>query len=170
MECEAKFRKHPSMPDMVAEMRRCCGSTEVRGLGEPSAREGNLLRLFGIVRAPSDSWMRERLDVLDAEELRRPFKLLSLAQRGAEEYEWLGGRHMLSVDGTGCFSSPTVHCDNCCKKNRRHGSVEYCHQSCNDWQSPVRGAGASGAPGGGSAGADPEGGRREEERLRAQAR
>ena len=102
--------------------------------------------------------MRERLDVLDPEELRRPFKrLFALAQRGGvlKEYEWLGGRHVLSVDGTGHFSSPTVHCDNCCVKNRRDGDVEYYHQARSDWQAPVRGAGASGAPAGGAAGADP---------------
>ena len=105
---------------------------DARGLGEPSAREGNLRSLFGIGRAPSDSRMRERLDALDPEELRRPFRrLFALAQRGGvlKEYEWLGGRHVLSVDGTGHFSSPTVHCDNCCVKNRRDGSVEYYHQS-----------------------------------------
>ena len=49
---------------------------DARGLGEPSAREGNLCSLFGIGRAPSDSRMRERLDALDPEELRRPFKRL----------------------------------------------------------------------------------------------
>ena len=80
---------------------------DARGLGEPSAREGNLRSLFGIGRAPSDSRMRERLDVLDPEDLRRPFKrLFALAQRGGvlREYEWLGGRHVLSVDGTEhCF-------------------------------------------------------------------
>ena len=105
---------------------------DARGLGEPSAREGNLRSLFGIGRAPSDSRMRERLDALDPEELRRPFRrLFALAQRGGvlREYEWLGGRHVLSVDGTGHFSSPTVHCDNCCVKKRRDGSVEYYHQS-----------------------------------------
>ncbi len=76
--------------------------------------------------------MRERLDALDPEELRRPFKrLFALAQRGGvlRGYEWLGGRHLLSVDGTGHFSSPTVHCGNCCVKRRRDGSLEYYHQS-----------------------------------------
>ena len=90
---------------------------DVRGLGEPSAREENLRSLFGVGRAPSDSRMRERLDEVDPSSLRRPFKrLFALAQRGGvlKGYEWLGGRHLLSVDGTGHFSSPTVHCGNCC--------------------------------------------------------
>ncbi len=76
--------------------------------------------------------MRERLDALDPEELRRPFKRpFALAQRGGvlRECEWLGGRRVPSVDGTGRFSSPTVHCGNCCVKNRRDGSVEHCRQS-----------------------------------------
>ena len=71
---------------------------DARGLGEPSAREGNLLRLFGIVRAPSDSRMRERLDALDPEELRRPFKrLFALAQRGGVPRSTSGW-----ADGTCC--------------------------------------------------------------------
>ncbi len=52
--------------------------------------------------------MRERLDALDEEEPRRPFKRpFALAQRGGvlKECEWLGGRPVPSVDGTGPFSS-----------------------------------------------------------------
>ena len=107
---------------------------DARGIGE--ARDGlrreNLRSLFGIVRAPSDSRMRERLDELDPAELRRPFKrLFALAQRGGalKEFEWLGGRHLLSVDGTGHFSSPTVHCGHCSVKNHKDGTRTYYHQS-----------------------------------------
>ena len=73
--------------------------------------EGNLRSLFGIGRAPSDSRMRDRLDALNPEEP-CPFKhLFALAPRGRvlKEYEWLGGRPVLSVDGTSHFSSLTVH-------------------------------------------------------------
>ena len=130
---------------------------DARGLGDGSdgTRRENLRTLFGIERAPSDVRLRERLDELDPAELRRPFKrLFGLAQRGGvpKDFEWLGGRHLLSVDGTGHFSSPTVHCANCCVKERADGGREYYHQS-------LCGAGASEAPGGsagGSAGADPE--------------
>ena len=92
----------------------------------------------GIERAPSDARLRERLDELDPRELRRPFKrLFGLAQRGGvlKDFEWLGGRHLLSVDGTGHFSSPTVHCANCCV------GVEYYHQS----EAPGGSAGGSAA-------------------------
>ena len=107
---------------------------DARGLGDGSdgTRRENLRTLFGIERAPSDARLRERLDELDPRELRRPFKrLFGLAQRGGvlKDFEWLGGRHLLSVDGTGHFSSPTVHCANCCVKERADGGVEYYHQS-----------------------------------------
>ncbi len=107
---------------------------DARGLGDGAdgTRRENLRTLFGIERAPSDTRLRERLDELDPRELRRPFKrLFGLAQRGGvlKDFEWLGGRHLLSVDGTGHFSSPTVHCANCCVKERADGGVEYYHQS-----------------------------------------
>ena len=107
---------------------------DARGLGDESdgTRRENLRTLFGIERAPSDVRLRERLDELDPRVLRRPYKrLFALAQRGGvlKDFEWLGGRHLLSVDGTGHFSSPTVHCENCCVKERRDGSREYYHQS-----------------------------------------
>ena len=76
--------------------------------------------------------MRECLDALEPPEPRLTFKrLFALAPRGGalREYEWLGGRRVLSVDGTGHFSSPTVLCGNCCLKNRPDGSVGYYHQS-----------------------------------------
>ena len=44
------------------------------------------------------------------------------ARRGSGNFEWLGGRHLLSVDGTGHFSSPTARCEHCCVKARRDGS------------------------------------------------
>ena len=44
-----------------------------------------------------------------------------------EKYKYIDGHLLLSVDGTGFFSSPTVHCVNCCEKNHRDGSVTYYH-------------------------------------------
>ena len=107
---------------------------DARGLGDGSdgTRRENLRNLFGVKRAPSDARLRERLDELEPRELRRAFKrLFGLAQRGGllKGFEWRDGRHLLSVDGTGHFSSPTVHCANCCVKERRDGSREYYHQS-----------------------------------------
>lgn len=91
----------------------------------------NLRTLYGVENAPSDTCMRERLDVLEARQLRRPFKkILSYLQRGKalEKFRYLDGHYIISIDGTGQYSSNNVHCENCCEKHHRNGTVEYYHQ------------------------------------------
>ncbi len=90
----------------------------------------NLESLYRVSNVPSDSGMRKRLDVLDPRDIRGAFrKLFGKLQRGKglEGYEYIDGHYLLSVDGTGFFSSPSVHCDNCCEKHHRNGSVTYYH-------------------------------------------
>jgi len=91
----------------------------------------NLRTLYGVLQAPSDTRLRERLDQISPRQLRRPFKkIFSLLQRGKmlEKYRYLDGHYIISIDGTGQYSSKTVHCGNCCEKHHRNGSVEYYHQ------------------------------------------
>ena len=91
----------------------------------------NLATLYGVKRVPSDTGMRERLDEVDPRQLRPCFtKLFRLLQRGREleEYAYLNGHYLLSIDGTGYFSSDKVHCRNCCEKHRRDGTTTYYHQ------------------------------------------
>ncbi len=45
-----------------------------------------------------------------------------------EGYPYLGGKYLLSIDGTGAFSSSTIHCENCCIKNHRDETKTYYHQ------------------------------------------
>ncbi len=90
----------------------------------------NLRSLFGVRQAPSDSGLRERLDDVDPRSLRPAFKwVIRALQRGKalEGYEYWDGHYLLSIDGTGTFSSRSVHHANCCEKNNRDGSVEYYH-------------------------------------------
>lgn len=92
----------------------------------------NLRTLYGVKKAPSDTQLRERLDVLTPAQLRRPFKkIFSHLQRGKvlEQYQYLDGHYIVSIDGTGQYSSKTVHCENCCeKKSRKTGEISYYHQ------------------------------------------
>lgn len=91
----------------------------------------NLSTLFKIKTVPSDTYMRERLDDVDPQKLRKSFtKIFAEAQRGKalEQFQYFEGYYLLSADGTGFFSSPTVHCDNCCVKNHSDGSKTYYHQ------------------------------------------
>lgn len=95
-------------------------------------REGNLQQLFGIGQVPCDTRMREILDPVDPEQLRPVFNdVFRGLQRGKalEPLVFHAGCYLLALDGTGYFSSGTVHCDSCLKKtNSRTGEVTYSHQ------------------------------------------
>jgi hypothetical protein len=86
----------------------------------------NLGTLYGMEQIPCDTYMRERLDEGDPPTLRKVYKrLFSFLQRGKalEPYRYLDGRYLLAGDGTGFFSSNTVHCDQCCIKHEHKLSV-----------------------------------------------
>lgn len=88
----------------------------------------NLQTLYDLDKVPSDTYLRERLDEVSPANLRKPFKsIFSALQRGKalEGYEYIDGHYLLSIDGTGYFSSHDVHCDNCCVKNHRDGKTTY---------------------------------------------
>ena len=91
----------------------------------------NLRRLYGIERAPCDTALRARLDAVDPRQLRAVFKrVFARLQRGKglEGFTCLDGHYLLSVDGTGYFSSSHVHCAHCCEKHHRDGRTTYYHQ------------------------------------------
>lgn len=93
--------------------------------------DGNLKRLYGIGQIPSDTQMREILDAVDPEHLRGAFgDVFRQLQRGKalEPFAFWGGAYLLSLDGTGYFSSPTIHCESCQVKEHKDGSVTYQHQ------------------------------------------
>ena len=90
----------------------------------------NLKNLYRVNQVPSDTSLRERLDKISPRQLRSPFKkIFSNLQRSKvlEMYAYLDGHYILSIDGTGQFSSETIHCKNCCEKNSRSGKTTYYH-------------------------------------------
>lgn len=90
----------------------------------------NLKNLYGLETIPSDTYLRERLDVINPTAIRPVFKsIFSMLQRGKalENYKYLGG-YLLSIDGTGLFSSHEIHCEQCNVKNHKDGSKTYYHQ------------------------------------------
>ncbi len=98
---------------------------------EEAAIRHNLRTLYGVNHAPSDTAMRTRLDEVDPNTLRSAFtSVFSLLQRGKvlEDYKVLGKYVVIACDGTGMFSSNTVHCENCCEKHHKDGQVTYYHQ------------------------------------------
>ncbi len=93
--------------------------------------EGNLQTIYGIERAPCDTYMRERIDPVSPESLRPVFTgVFRQLQRGKalEKMRCLDGHYVLALDGTGYFSSKTIHCESCLHKVHRNGSITYYHQ------------------------------------------
>ena len=96
-----------------------------------SATEHNLRDLYHVEDPPSDTYLRIRLDEVEPNTIRPAFKkLFALFQRGKgiEEFEYLDGHVLISVDGTGHFSSTYVSCPHCCQKKSSGGKMSYYHQ------------------------------------------
>ena len=157
----AEFRKDLSMPGMLRAVRRCfdtiadpkantclpltdhlMSGMALFGLKFASLLQfdqgrqdevirHNLKTLYGVERAPSDTYLRERLDEVDPQTLRQAYTtLFSLLQRGKglEGFTVFDDHYLLSIDGTGQYSSHTVHCRQCCQKRHRSGETTYYHQ------------------------------------------
>jgi hypothetical protein len=94
--------------------------------------DSNLNKIYHIGRVPSDTQMRKILDGVAPEKLRPVFKCLvnHLEDTGIlEQMSYMDGHYLLSVDGTGYFSSKQIHCDSCLQKvNRKTGEITYSHQ------------------------------------------
>lgn len=92
----------------------------------------NLKNLFGIETIPSDTSMREILDEVNPQDLRPAFKdIFRVLQRGKalEPFTYIDGKYLVAIDGTGYFSSDTVHCSSCLEKHHKQsGKTTYYHQ------------------------------------------
>jgi len=96
---------------------------------EPQRRY-NLNTLYGVSKAPCDSQMRTVLDGVNPYQLRPVFRNIhqELQRQGVlDTYRFLG-KYLVSIDGTGVFSSSSICCPDCCIKTHKDGRVEYYHQ------------------------------------------
>ena len=95
------------------------------------AAPGNLQRIFGIEEIPSDTQMRTILDEVEPEGLRPLYKrVFDQLECGKvlESMTFMEGYHLLSLDGTGYFSSQKVHCDSCLERKSKDGeTITYSH-------------------------------------------
>lgn len=90
----------------------------------------NLKRLYGVERAPCDTQLREILDPVKPQAIYPAYhEIFKCAERAdaLEQFRFLGG-FLVSLDGTGQFSSSSVSCPNCAIKTSRNGDVLYYHQ------------------------------------------
>ncbi len=94
-----------------------------------TARDHNLHTIYGIDEIPSDSSMRETLDEVSPAEFWPAFRaVFSRLQRSKalEQLAFLDGHYILSLDGTGYFSSDKLHSQCCLQKvDSRTGKSSY---------------------------------------------
>jgi len=93
-------------------------------------RRHNLTALYGIQDIPSDTHMRTILDQVSPDLLRPIFVDLhqTLQQQGEwEPYKFLG-KYLVSMDGTGVYSSSNISCPECCIKHKGKDNESYYHQ------------------------------------------
>jgi hypothetical protein len=93
--------------------------------------EGNLHTIYGMARVPCDTHMREILDPVSPKWLRPVLKSIFRQRqcgKALEAMTFLDGDYLLARDGTGYFSSKTIHCASCLHQVHRHGTITYTHQ------------------------------------------
>ncbi len=99
---------------------------------EERRNDANLRNLLGITHVPSDTHLREILDPVEPRQLRPVFNdVFRQLQRGKalEPFVFYQGCYLLSLDGTGYFSSSSIHCDSCLEKvHAQTGEITYQHQ------------------------------------------
>ena len=98
---------------------------------ERRRNDGNLRRIFNIGKVPSDTRMREILDPIDPQQLRPLFRdIFRQLQRGKalEPMAYFKGAYLVSVDGTGSFSSEKLKSISCLVKKSRSGKLTYYQQ------------------------------------------
>lgn len=96
---------------------------------EPRVKD-NLFNLYGIKNTACDSQLRNILDPVKPKKLRpATIKTIQEVQKHGllEHYRYLGG-FIVSIDGTGLFSSGKIHCEECCVKHHRSGEKTFYHQ------------------------------------------
>lgn len=99
---------------------------------EERRNDANLRNLLGITHVPSDTHLREILDPVEPRQLRPVFNdVFRQLQRGKalEPFVFYQGGYLLSLDGTGYFSSSSIHCNSCLEKvHAQTGEITYQHQ------------------------------------------
>ena len=91
----------------------------------------NFRTIYHIGRVPCDTQMRVKLDPVEPAHMRPMFcDVFRCLQRGKalEAFVYLDGHYLVSLDGTGYFSSSKIKCASCLEKHHRNGTVTYSHQ------------------------------------------
>jgi len=86
---------------------------------ERHSEDTNLKPIYKINNVPCDTQMRTILDEVDPVDIEPSFNdIFRNLQRGKvlEPLIFMNSCYLISIDGTGYFSSNKIHCDSCCTK------------------------------------------------------
>lgn len=90
----------------------------------------NASSLFGLIQIPSDNHIRDLLDEVEAMKVYPVFDdcFNLLLKRGyLEQFRQESGDLLVALDGTEYFSSESIRCDNCSRKEHKKGVITYSH-------------------------------------------
>ena len=99
---------------------------------ERRKKDTNLKNIYAIKDVPSDTQLRTILDPVNPDYIRPLFKsIFDLLQQNhvLDKFIFMYAYYLVSVDGTGYFSSKKIHCPSCLeRKNSKTGEITYHHQ------------------------------------------
>ena len=98
---------------------------------EEKLQKNNLRNLFNVQCIPKSTQMRDVTDEIDSAYIKPLFNdFFRLLQRGKylEKYRILEDYYLITIDGSGYFSSDSICCDSCLRKKSKNGKERYEHQ------------------------------------------
>jgi hypothetical protein len=87
----------------------------------------NCQTLFGMVKIPTDTYIRQMLDGASPAAFDGLFGQAIAAAGAMEAFQCLGERRLIALDGTEHFCSRKIHCAQCLTRKRADGGTEYYH-------------------------------------------
>lgn len=94
------------------------------------AEDSNLKEVYGIENIPSDNTIRNILDTIDPDQVRKGFHELYKRIRRIgilKSYRYWSQHLVVSVDGVEHFCSESINCKHCMERKKRDGSISYYH-------------------------------------------
>jgi len=94
------------------------------------AESHNMKSIYGIEHLCSDNCLRQGLDELRADDLKRGFKLfyqLLNSYNLLSPFRYWKDQKLVSIDGVEHFHSTHVHCPSCLIKSEKNGELHYSH-------------------------------------------
>jgi len=97
---------------------------------EDERKTSNCHTLFGMAKIPTDNHIRSMLDPVHPSHLQPSFDqvVATMCEKGGmKEFERLGGRALIALDGTEYFCSYKLGCPHCLTRKRSNGKTEFYH-------------------------------------------